>query len=180
VQYNVAQLLKAPIGTTQTKTIYQQVPSLDDEWEIIGPVEGEVRLMRTDAGVLVRGKVQANVLVECSRCLVPTIVTLNAELQEEFSPSDDFASLRRSSDEPCDPALVIDEQHILDLSDLIRQQLVLDMPSHPLCRVDCAGLCPECGQDLNESPCECTPGIDARWQVLKDLRLEKTSGIEDQ
>jgi len=58
-------------------------------------------------------------------------------------------------DEDASSSFTIDEHHILDMSEMIRQYNLLAMPMKPLCRVDCGGLCPECGANLNENKCHC-------------------------
>jgi len=172
VQYNVSQLLKAPIGTTQTKTVLEHLSDLDESPALAGPIEGEVTLLRTDAGILVRGDVGTEVRLACSRCLAPTGRYLVASLAEEFCSKDEATQRRQEGDDPRDPVLLIDEHHILDISDLVRQQLLLAVPDRPLCQADCAGLCPECGQDLNVASCGCVPETDPRWHALAELQAE--------
>ena len=63
------------------------------------------------------------------------------------------------------------EEVVLD--DLVREQILLGVPSYPLCREDCAGLCPRCGQDLNRGRCECdTAPVDPRLAKLKSIKIE--------
>jgi len=176
VRYNVAQLLKGPIGATQHKSIEAGIAVLDEDIELVSPVTGRVCLLRTDAGILVQGRVQAEVELPCSRCLTPLVLSLATAVEEEFQASGRFAADNRASDEAEDTALVIDEHHVLDLGEVIRQQLLLALPIRPVCRSDCAGLCSQCGQNLNEGPCECTEEEDARWSVLHRLRFSEESG----
>lgn len=64
---------------------------------------------------------------------------------------------------------IVGEQ--LDLAPAVRETVLLDAPSSPLCRPDCAGLCPRCGADLNQGPCGCADDlVDERWQALDALR----------
>jgi uncharacterized protein len=95
---------------------------------------------------------------------------LTINLEEEFFPVIDVNSGTplEMPDEP--GSFTIDEHHILDLREAIRQNALLAIPMKPLCREDCAGLCQKCGQDLNEGQCDCTkPEIDPRWSKLADL-----------
>jgi uncharacterized protein len=67
-------------------------------------------------------------------------------------------------------AFSIDRNHIVDLSELIRQTLLVNLPLQPLCRAECAGLCPQCGKNLNEGPCDCpTETVDPRFAALESL-----------
>jgi len=167
MRYNVAQLLKEAIGATRHQSIEADIATLDEEIRLLRPVRGQVRLLRTDAGILVQGRVQTEVELVCSRCLASFALPLEVTLEEEFRPSVDIATGKKIPRGAEDAALVIDEQHILDLWELIRQQLLLALPMHPLCRPDCAGLCSQCGKNLNEGPCECAEEMDPRWAVLQ-------------
>lgn len=167
MRYNVAQLLKEPIGATREHNIEADIEVLYEEIRLLRPLTGRVHLLRTDAGILVQGRVYTEVEMLCSRCLAPLALPLEVTLEEEFRPSVPIGSDRVIAESVEDPALVIDGQHVLDLWELIRQQLLLAVPMHPLCRPDCAGLCPTCGQDLNEGPCECAEDTDPRWAVLE-------------
>jgi uncharacterized protein len=59
---------------------------------------------------------------------------------------------------------------VLDLTEVVRQAIFLAIPMSPVCRADCAGLCPQCGQNLNEGQCHCVSEVvDPRLEVLKQL-----------
>ncbi len=65
----------------------------------------------------------------------------------------------------------------IDLAPAVREYVLIELPDGPLCRDDCAGICPECGADRNEAPCECDTSVrDERWSALDDLRLPDDSG----
>ena len=100
------------------------------------------------------GDVTTRIEVECSRCLEPCVVPMQVHFEETFQPSVNMMTgvpLPPSED----AALQIDEHHLLDLSEIVRQYILTNMPLHPVCRPDCQGLCPECGADLNQGPCSC-------------------------
>ena len=110
----------------------------------------------------------------CDRCLVPFSTTLRVSFQEEFRPTLDInngASLPIDLTE--EKENLIDASHIIDLREVLRQDILLAVPMHPLCRSDCMGLCPQCGQNLNEGPCNCPQPLgDPRLAVLGDLLKE--------
>jgi uncharacterized protein len=58
---------------------------------------------------------------------------------------------------------------LLDLTEAIRQRVLLEIPMVTLCREDCAGLCSQCGHNLNLGPCDCKPEVDTRFSVLQKL-----------
>ena len=64
---------------------------------------------------------------------------------------------------------IVGEQ--IDLVPMVRENLLLDAPLAPLCRPDCAGLCPTCGVDHNDVDCDCAPtSVDPRWDALSQLK----------
>jgi len=96
-------------------------------------------------------------------------VPLDVELEEIFVPTINIVTGKSIAPEEEDRALWVDENHILDLREVLRQDVMLASPIHVLCREDCQGLCPTCGQNLNEGPCDCQPEPDPRWAVLAAL-----------
>jgi len=171
VRYNIGQLLREPIGSTRVKQIEADTTLSEEDVELVTPVRGQVRLMRIDSGILVQGQVQTEVEIRCSRCLTEFIMPLEATVVEEFRAGGRFANESREGADDEDPALAIIDEHELDLGEVVRQQLLLALPTHPLCRASCTGLCPRCGQDLNAGPCECTPEPDPRWGALLEIQL---------
>lgn len=121
----------------------------------VSPIRGTLRLMRTSAGILVTGELSLAVRLECGRCLEPFTYEQQLVLNEEFLPTVDVDS-GTPLEEPVDSeAFTIRPDHVLDLTEAIRQLAILETPIKPVCRDDCAGLCPECGANLNAGPCGC-------------------------
>lgn len=169
-QWNVAQLLKEPIGATRDYDVVASVPDSDAELSLIDPMAGRLSMLRTNRGILVEGQFAGSVTVECSRCLRPVAVPVTVSLQEEFQPTVDVARGTYLPVEEEDAALLIDEHHLLDIGEVLRQAVLLEVPMQALCKPDCAGLCQTCGKDLNEGPCDCPPAdIDPRWEQLGAL-----------
>jgi uncharacterized protein len=156
---NVAQLLKESIGSSRSYHIEEKVGTDD-----VNSVSSDVILIHTNRGIIVRGKITASVKVICSRCLKPIDCVVKYDFEEEALPEvPDIEGL--SSAGQCDN-LIIDEDHTLNLSEAIRQYVLLAVPAKPLCRSDCAGICPTCGHDLNQEPCQCSSSV-------KDQHLSK-------
>jgi uncharacterized protein len=172
MEINVSQQLKASIG-------YSREYEVDDPVDILGiginnRVRGSVKLIRTNRGILVKGKFETQVPFECSRCLNVFDYPLDIVVTEEYFPVIDVnsGSPIEIPDEPGN--FIIDEHHILDLNEAIRQSALLAIPMKPLCRQDCAGLCQVCGKDLNQKQCNCEQvNIDPRWSKL--AKLAKTA-----
>jgi len=168
---NVAQLLKSPIGTERKYEV-------NEAFEINGTetlVKGDVSFTRTDRSILVKGIFNAEIELACSRCLEKIINPLEVKFEEEYFPTIDIISgaLLARPEEP--GAFSINEHHVIDLSEAVRQYAIAAIPMKPLCRTDCAGICPTCGHDLNEGSCTClSQEIDLRWAKLKKLMSKET------
>jgi uncharacterized protein len=109
-----------------------------------------------------RGEVTTTVRGACRRCLAPVDVPVAVPVDVMFT--EDAAA--------DDPAAWVIEPHatVLDLSPVVREELILSAPTYVLCRDDCRGLCPGCGEDLNVGSCTCRPSPDPRRGPLEALR----------
>lgn len=172
MRYNVAQLLKGPIGRRRQYDLHEEIGNLDPDLEPAAPLVGSVVLTRTNQGILVTGELQTVLRGTCRRCLEPCDMGVELDVEEVFYPTLSIGevALDEVPDDQEDEALWIDEHHILDLTEVIRQGLWLAEPDQALCRTDCAGLCPHCGgnRDLGECHCEEAP-MDPRWAALQAL-----------
>lgn len=155
MQVNVAQQLKSAIGSTRDYEVSGIIDVSGDGNTI--PVRGNVVLTRTDRGILVKGVLDTEVELTCSRCLSLFHCPLTISIEEEYFPTTDVNS-GASLPPPDDPdRFAIDERHVLDLTEGLRQCALIAIPMKPLCRENCAGLCPNCGHNLNQGPCSCPP-----------------------
>ena len=168
MDFNVAQFLKEPIGATRQYTVAQSVHLLDDQQD--SWIEGEVRLLRTDKGVLTLCSLEANAQCQCVRCLTAYPQPVRMVIEEEYLPTVDIATGARTAP-PDRDAFMLDDRHILHLGEAVRQYLLLNLPMQPLCREGCLGICPHCGVDLNQQTCRCSQGlVDPRWTPLLELK----------
>jgi uncharacterized protein len=125
------------------------------------PIELDLLFESVVEGVLVTGTATAQLSGECVRCLADVSDELEVDLQELY--------VHPGSDAGEDEASRL-EGDLLDLEPVLRDALVLDLPFQPLCRDDCAGLCVECGADLNVDPDHAHGAtIDPRWGKLSAL-----------
>jgi len=115
-----------------------------------------------------QGQFETAAEVACRRCLAPAafklkvpVTALFTEDQEADDPSVYFIPPRATT---------------LNLDEAIREELILAVPEYVVCRDGCAGLCPRCGKDLNEGPCECRDGsTDPRWAGLEALKKRSST-----
>jgi len=131
-------------------------------------LHGKLRFIRTGRGILVQGTLHTGIFLECRRCLTETPVALEIALEElyVFQP-------------PTAEEFTIDEDGVLDLAPLLRQEIILETPITVLCKPDCLGLCPECGHNLNEGACQCqVEAVDPRLAALRALR-DRLSGASE-
>jgi uncharacterized protein len=162
--------MKEPTGSTRYHSFDQRFEPLDDE-QSTTYARGSVRLTKSIDGIWASGKADATVESVCSRCLVTFGHVVQVDFEETFLPTVDVATggrLRRDG-ETEDGEFTIDDHHILDLAEAIRQHTLAAVPINPLCRTDCQGLCPVCGSDLNEGPCHDSQEIDPVWAPLQQL-----------
>ena len=171
MQYNVAQLLKEPTGATRSVEL-NQGPESRGGYSPDG-LAGRMQFLRTHQGLLVRGNVKARVSLTCSRCLNEFVDAAQLDLEEEFFPRVDVNTGQRMPLPSDTEGTIIDVNHVLDLTEVLRQYVIAAQPIKPLCRADCSGLCQECGVDLNKENCTCGEGTrDPRWAGLAALLRE--------
>ncbi len=121
------------------------------------------------AGIMLDGTFESEIETQCARCLNP----FNLRLSNSFkllltkTPSDEEEDSERSRVDQVDCEQVTD---IIDLTAILREQLILQIPLKMLCSDDCRGLCQQCGKNLNDGQCTCsTTPIDPRLLKLKQL-----------
>ena len=172
--FNVAGLLKGSTGGARyydVETPAAELNQLDDGFTTTAPFVGAVRLLKTADTILAQVRGATRLELECARCLDPFESDIAIAIEEEYHPSVDIVTGRPILDTGDDAALIIDEKHILDLSEVMRQAVLLALPLTGLCRPDCAGLCPTCGVNRNFESCACaTADFDLRWSALRRIR----------
>jgi uncharacterized protein len=134
------------------------------------PLELDLRLESATEGVLVTGTVTTTVAGECGRCLDPVTDEFVAEVFELFAYPGSATAETTDEDEV---DRIVDD--MIDLEPVVRDAVVLGLPLTPLCRPDCAGLCPTCGQRLDDLPAgHAHEVLDPRWAALTEWN---TGGI---
>lgn len=190
MQFNVAQLLKEPIGSVRRHELVDEIGELDPDLTPLGPLVGQVQLMRTHSGVLATAHLSTAMQVSCNRCLAPIALPIRIRIEESYRPLTEVHTGRYippeayegSAQELDDAALLIDEHHILDLSEVVRQAIWLAHPMYPSCNWPGPDECPNLiayHQELaaaaitmvgGEEPAADPGEIDPRWSALLALR----------
>jgi len=140
-------------GESATVELDESIALQSDEQPVDAQASGTLRVDRTHRGVLIRGRVRAQVPLGCSRCLVPFQATLGAEVEEEFS-LDPVAADAGGELSAEDFVSWVGPGHEVDLTEIVRQNLQMNVPMAPVHAKDCRGLCPICGANWNERECE--------------------------
>jgi uncharacterized protein len=168
-RFSVSQLLQEPTGATRHHTLDDAELVVDDTLRM-RPVRGHARLTRTPKGVLADVQVQGGVALQCGRCLTEFDQPLDVAFSEEYYQTVNVNTGARLPAPEDDEVFLIDETHKLDLQDALREYTLLTLPPAPRCSAECKGLCPQCGQNLNDGPCACEPDlVDERFAALSKL-----------
>ncbi len=158
----VAALLRQP-GSRRVIRIEGQLPDLEVPTSRVpdgASVSFDGVLESVSPGILVSGKVFTPWEGTCRRCLEPAVGVVEDEGCELCVEGGDVETTYPLHGD------------LLDLAPVVRDACILDLPLAPLCRADCAGLCPECGVNRNLEQCSCDAPIDPRWAALRALSDE--------
>lgn len=157
---NVGFLISSSIGTNRDFTFDFDKVTLGDDLSVKN-FTGTARFDRTPQGLLLQGQFQADMDLECVRCLEPFSQTLKWSLTELYAF--DKRSVSESN-------LLVPEDGQIDLEPLMREYALLEVPISPLHSPDCKGLCPVCGENLNKRDCGHRPDDSSSpFSALKDL-----------
>ena len=160
-------------GRGEFAHIYQpdDLNPVDERVSLTGPatVSGTIRLARNE--VFVNGHVAARATVECDRCLQPVEAPVNADFALEYITGSEYESSGVVELTEAEMSLSVFDGEGIDVDEIVKEQIVLAVPTRMLCREDCKGICPECGTDRNTGECNCAINdIDPRWADLKNLK----------
>jgi uncharacterized protein len=138
---------------------------------IVGDIRVKGEVSNSAAKTDVKGSISAPLEVDCTRCLTPVKKDLDILFDVDFVGKELFPDSKEKHLESADLDTDILEGSELDLTAVAREQLLLNLPETVLCRDECKGICPSCGNNLNEGECSCGDDeIDPRWAALKGLK----------
>ena len=142
----------------------------EDRLRLVQPpaVSGEIR--RESRRVHVKGRAVAGVQVECDRCLKFIELPVDSSFKIEYVTQEDYQAQQAVELTEDDLDLTVFDGEVIDIDALVTEEILLAVPDHIVCKDDCKGICPQCGQDRNSVDCGCeTPDGDPRWAGLKEL-----------
>lgn len=171
--WNVAGLLSEPPGSTRAYPVAGATIDLGEDLRQADPIEGEVRLTRTNRGLLVQAELSTSLDAECSRCLREIEVPVEITIDEEALPSLDIATGLPVDISPDPDALRLTDHHELELETPVREAISLAEPIAPLCEPDCPGLCPVCGERMTGGPHDHGEAeVDPRLEALRAFKVD--------
>ena len=152
--------------------VYQpeELNPVDERVRLTEPaaVNGKIRLAGNE--VFVNGHIETRAQVECDRCLRPVQLPVNADFALEYIPDSEYESSEVAELTEAEMSVAVFDGQAIDVDEIVKEQILLAVPTRMLCREDCKGICPECGTDRNSGECNCvTKEIDPRWAALKNL-----------
>ena len=141
------------------------------------PVEGQADLVPEHRGhrqivhdIRLRASFTGRFEVPCARCVEPVVHPLESEFDLIFRPLGVDGGASEYAISSAETEIGYYEQSGLLLEDVLREQVLLGLPAKTLCKDDCKGLCPRCGENLNQKACSCDSApVDPRWSALSDL-----------
>jgi uncharacterized protein len=162
LRINAVELLRHPGATKHIETL---VPPTDidvDDDRVAGDIAVSIDATSSVDGVVVHGTVSTPWRNQCRRCLTDVAGTAVSVVDEIFQHDPQHR----------DAVEFVGDQ--IDLAPVVREYVLLDLPEAPLCREDCAGICPTCGIDRNMATCDCdTEPVDPRWSALEGLTFDE-------
>ncbi len=142
-----------------------------EEFRLAGPVSLSAEVQKDARKVRIAGHLTATLECDCSRCLEPFPIGVDAALDVMFLPADQNVGVADREVGEDDLGVAFYRNDEIDLGELMREQFYVALPMKPLCHEDCRGLCPVCGINRNRETCSCrTEWVDPRMEALRKLK----------
>ena len=159
-------------GKSNFAHVYQpeDLNPVDERVSLTAPanVTGTVRLAGNE--LFVNGHVDTRAQAECDRCLKPVELPVSADFALEYITGSAYESSETAELTEAEMSVSVFDGDAIDVDEIVKEQILLAVPTRMLCREDCKGICPECGIDRNTGNCNCvSDDVDPRWAALKNL-----------
>jgi uncharacterized protein len=149
-----------------------QIEFFDPKLRQAGPLKasGTVELSAESISeIRVAGHVTVEMIADCDRCLEPARLPVDGDFELFYRPVSEDLGEETVIDES-EAEMGFYEGDGIELNDVLREYVLLALPMQRVCRPDCQGICPVCGQNRNQQLCACqTESVDDRWEALKNL-----------
>lgn len=135
-------------------------------------VEGWAEWSASTQEIRVNGSLKVEMGAECDRCLEPASFPVEGRFRLAYRPSQSPMQGHETLLDAAEAEIGFFEGDGLELADVVREHVLLSLPMQRLCRPECKGICPRCGQNRNDAECACaTVKIDERWEALKQIKV---------
>ncbi|HEV8591955.1 MAG TPA: DUF177 domain-containing protein [Pyrinomonadaceae bacterium] len=142
-----------------------------DNVKLLRPVHVTGEAVQESDRTDIKGSIEYDAEIDCTRCLEPVGNTANFNFEVLFVAPENFAAGSDHQVEIADLDVDVLKEERIDLKQIVREQLLLNLPEQIFCKEDCKGICPKCGADRNLINCDCDETeIDPRWAALKNLK----------
>ena len=163
--------LQSPILPLDFELQPEEVNLVDESIELKSAVKVTGELKRGIVQTDIAGTIAAEVSLECSRCLKTVEQNLEMPFAAAYIAEEDYTQAKEAELNETDLDVSMFAGDKIDLTELVREQILLSVPTQILCKEDCQGLCEKCGADRNLIDCKCEETeIDQRWAALKNLK----------
>ncbi len=140
------------------------------DFEFVAPVDVRVTYYRAGQELFFSGSLRGPVVGHCARCLDDFVLDMNRSFNFVLVPYSEEGEQTGLNEDDLELSVYRGDE--VDLSGLLREQILLALPTRPLCAEDCQGLCPQCGANRNKGTCRCpAPEGDPRLAVLRGLKV---------
>lgn len=183
MQLDLSEIVTRP-GMRSAVTL-DQIGRSDPDLVYLAPIRGQVAFQNSGNLLLIDGRIATTLELTCGRCLKPVAWSVTIALEERF-PIEEVLHPSAPPEEGGDWDTTVSSvvhleagKPILDLDELIRQQLITELPLQALCARECRGLCPRCGANRNEGECACAPDVaESPLAGLGALLTAERNGME--
>ena len=142
-----------------------EIAKLKNDVEVKGIVTKHIA--HTD----VKGTIEAELEIDCTRCLQNIDKKFDIPFEAAFVAPENYTQAKEAELQAEDLDVSVLEGNGIDMTELVREQILLNLPEQIFCREDCKGLCEKCGANRNLINCNCLEEeIDPRWAALKNLK----------
>ena len=150
------------------------LPVGPDDYTFENPVTWSIDITNTGSAFLVEGVVTGSATCACARCLDDVTYDFSGDIEGYFLLSADAQDDVDEDELDDDEFDVLPDDHVIDLAPLLQAAIIMDAPEQPLCKDDCAGLCQQCGANLNEGPCDCgdLPDLTNHFAALANYSFD--------
>lgn len=143
----------------------------DDRVRLASPVSITGRIKRSGAEIIVSGHINGELFINCDRCLKPLEMPLKNDFELEYVSDSEYEALHDAELTEEEMAISVFDGVGIDVDEIVKEQVLLAVPTRLLCSDDCKGICPVCGSDRNTTDCNCeTSSSDPRWDALRSLK----------